>query len=278
MDKLSYIKHPNLILLYLDSKNILRINDKKYIELLYQKKLKRKINLDNPRTFNEKIQWLKLNDRNPEYTKMVDKYKVKEYVGNIIGNEYIIPTLGVWDKFEEIDFDRLPNQFVLKCTHDSGCIVICKNKEKLNIESAKKKLDRALKTNYYYAGREWPYKNVKPRIIAEQYMEEKGEDQIKDYKIFCFNGKAKIILVCSNRNGNFKNTDFYDCDWNLMPFTREKHINNQKGIAKPGNLVEMLSIAEKLSNNIPFVRVDLYEINGKVYFGELTFYPSSGCK
>lgn len=252
------------------------IPDKIFLKYLYYKRTNNKINLANPQTFNEKLQWLKLYDRNPEYTKMVDKYEAKKYVADIIGEEYIIPTLGVWKKFEDIDFNKLPNQFVLKCTHDSGGLVICKDKTKLNIEEAKKKINKSLKRNYYYSGREWPYKNVKPRIIAERYMLTNEQKELIDYKFFCFNGKVQTILVCSNRKGNFKNTNFYDINWSLQAFTREKHENSKEIIEKPENLDKMIKIAEKLSKDIPFVRVDLYEIGGKVYFGELTFYPSSG--
>lgn len=252
------------------------LSDKKYLKLLYRLHMNEKLNLDQPQTFNEKLQWLKLYDRKPEYTKMVDKYKVREYIKEKIGEKYLIPLLGVWDSFEDIDFSNLPNQFVLKCTHDSGGLVICKNKNKFDIEKAKKKINKCLKRNFYYVGREWPYKNVNPKIIAEQYMEDIKEKDIKDYKLFCFNGRVETILVCSNRKGTYKNTDFYNKEWNKMPFTRKTHENNIKGNKKPLNLEKMIEISEILSKEIPFVRVDLYEINGKVYFGELTFFPSSG--
>ncbi len=262
----------NSIFLKLIKKSCMKISDKAYIEILYYCYFKSKLNLDNPQTFNEKLQWLKLNDRKDFYTTMVDKYEAKKYVANIIGEEYIISTIGIYNSFDEIDFNKLPNQFVMKCTHDSGGLVICKDKNKLDINEERKKVNKSLKNNYYYSGREWPYKNVKPRIIIEKYM----GSNLNDYKIFCFNGVPKYILVCSNRNGNFKNTDFYDVNWNLMPFTREKHQNNPIGISKPENLNEMLLIAEKLSKDIPFVRVDLYDIKNKIYFGEMTFYPSAG--
>lgn len=270
------IKNIYEMLIKINKHSLIILTDKMYIKTRYKLVFNKKINLKNPTTFNEKLQWLKLYDRNPEYTKMVDKYEAKEYVSNIIGKKYIIPTLGVWKNFEDIDFSKLPNQFVLKCTHDSGGLVICKDKSKLNINEAKRKITKSLKKNYFYAEREWPYKNVKPKIIAEQYMVDDSGMKLKDYKFFCFNGIAQTILVCSNRNGSFKNTNFYDINWNLQPFTRENHKNNNEQIKKPKNLDEMITIAEKLSKDIPFVRVDLYEINRKVYFGELTFYPSSG--
>lgn len=246
--------------------------DRLYLTLLFINSFGYKPDFDNPVTFNEKLQWLKLNDRKDIYTTMVDKYEVKKYVADIIGEEYIIPTLGVYNNFDDIDFSKLPNQFVIKCTHDSGGLVICKNKKELDLKKSKEKIEKSLKNNYYYSGREWPYKNVKPRLLIEKYM---GKD-LNDYKIFCFNGEPKFTLVCSNRNGNFKNTDFYDNNWNLLSFTRENHLNNPNGIEKPKKLDEMLNIARNLSKNIPFVRVDLYDIDDDIYFGELTFYPSGG--
>lgn len=252
------------------------LSDEKFLKKVFKFRMHKALDLENPQTFNEKLQWLKLYNRKKEYTKMVDKYEVKDYVVNKIGNEYIIPTLAMYEKFDDIEWDKLPNQFVIKCTHDSGGLVICKDKNSMDIKKAKLKIRKSLKRNYFYARREWPYKNIKPRIIIEKYMQDNKEDDLKDYKFFCFNGIAEIILVCSNRKGTFKNTDFYDSKWNLMPFTRENHTNNPKGIEKPKNLEKMIEIAQKLSKGIPFVRVDLYEINGKVYFGELTFFPSSG--
>lgn len=274
---IKYIKKPSNVLLYLMNKNFFKwIPDEKYITIKYKLEMNQKLNLKEPKTFNEKLQWLKLYDRNPEYTKMVDKYEAKKYVADIIGQEYIISTLGVWDKFEDIEFDKLPKQFVLKPTHTSGNVFICKDKEKINYKQLRKMINKWLKRDYYLVHREWPYKNIKPKIIAEQYMVDDSGMKLKDYKFFCFNGIAQTILVCSNRNGSFKNTNFYDINWNLQPFTREKHKNSNEQIKKPKNLDEMITVAEKLSKDIPFVRVDLYEINGKVYFGELTFYPSSG--
>lgn len=249
-----------------------KIPDKMYLKIFYWAYRGERLDIENPKNYSEKIQWLKIYDRNDEYTKLVDKYEVKNIIKSKIDSRYIIPTLNVWDNVEDINFKDLPDQFVLKCTHDSGGIVICENKAQLDIKAAIKKLKKHLSNNFYYYGREWPYKNIKPRIIAEKYM---GKNLI-DYKFFCFGGKVKTILVCSNRNETSKNTDFYDLNWNPMPFTRTSYTNNPKGIEKPKKLEEMISIAEKLSRNIPFVRVDLYEINSKVFFGELTFYPSSG--
>lgn len=251
-------------------------NDKNYLRLKYLLLMKRKINIEKPITYNEKLQWLKLYDRKPEYTKMVDKYEVKDYVAKQIGEKYIIPTIGVWDKFEDIDFAKLPNKFVLKCTHDSGGIFICKDKSEFDIAKAKKKIKKSLKRNYYYSGREWPYKNVKPRIIIEEYMYNGNEPDLFDYKFMCFNGKVMCSFVCSERylESGLKIT-FFDRDWKRMPFQR-KYNNSDIEIEKPKNYDLMIELAEKLSKNIPFVRVDFYEIDGNVYFGELTFFPGGG--
>jgi hypothetical protein len=252
------------------------LSDKFALKLRYRVRFHRKLNLQNPISFNEKLQWLKLYDHNTLYTQLVDKYNVRRYVTDIIGEKYLIPLLGVYDNFEDIDFSILPNQFVLKCTHDSGGIVICTDKSKLDIKSTKKKINNCLKRNFYYIGREWPYKNVKPRIICEKYMKDESCTELKDYKFMCFNGQIKCSFVCLNRNSQTGlNVDFYDIDWNPMPF--ERHYPNSKTtIPKPQNYNKMIELARELSKDIPFVRVDFYEINRQVYFGELTFYPGSG--
>lgn len=273
---LNVIKQPSLILLKLDKMNLIRLSDKKFIEYRFLSEMGYKLNLKNPKTFNEKLQWLKLYDRNPEYTKMVDKYEVREYIKEKIGEEYLIPLIGVYDKFDDIDFDELPNQFVIKCNHDSGGLVICKDKNKLNISRARKKINKSLKRNYYYSGREWPYKNVKPRIIIEKYMEDSNKSDLIDYKLFCFNGIPKIVLVCSERfsSSNMCET-WFDMDWKLIDMTESGH-RVDSTISKPKQLKKMVELSKKLSKNIPFIRVDWYEIGDKLYFGELTFYPASG--
>lgn len=245
--------------------------DKLYLKLWYRYVTGEKLNLNNPQTFNEKLQWLKLYDRNPLYTKLVDKYEVREYIKEKIGEEYLIPLLGVWNNVSEIDFESLPNQFVLKTTHDSGGVVICKDKENFNIEKAKKFLSKHLQNNFYYSGREWPYKNVKPRIIAEKYL----DFDIKDYKFMCFNGKMKCSFVCSERHTNGLKVTFFDKDWNKLPFERVFPCSKDI-LDKPKMYDRMLIVSEILSTNIPFVRVDFYEIDNKIYFGELTFYPGNG--
>lgn len=246
-----------------------------YLKLLYRRVFGKKLNLNSPRTFNEKLQWLKLFDRNPEYTKMADKALAKEYVSGIIGAEYIIPTLGVWNKFDDINFDELPNQFVLKCTHDSGSVYICKDKEQLDIKSLRKLFNKALKKNIFYIAQEWCYKNVKPRIIAEKYMQDGQSGDLKDYKLMCFNGKVKCSFVCLNRFKDGLNVDFYDLDWKKMPFIR-KYPDSGTYSKCPKNYELMINFAEKLSIKMSFARIDFYEINGFLYFGEITFYPGSG--
>lgn len=279
MNILKYIKYPPEIILLIDRKTkILHLlPDKIYLKLRYRIKMHKRLNLKNPQTFNEKLQWLKLHDRNPDYTKMVDKYEVKKYVADIIGEEYIIPTLGIYDKFEDIDFNKLPKQFVIKCTHDSGGMVICKDKEKLDIANAKKKIEKSLKINYFYQGREWPYKNVNRKIIIEKYM---GDDLI-DYRFYCFNGDVKYIYQYINESqpDNSKpepaNCNIYDIDWHLQEFHQASKPTVEKKFA-PKTLDKMIKFSRIISKSIPFLRVDFYEIDGRIYFGELTFYPGGG--
>lgn len=254
-------------------------SDRKYLELIFPMRTGYKLNLDNPQTYNEKLQWLKLYDRNPAYPKMVDKYEAKKYVAEIIGEEHIIPTLGIYNNVDEIDFSKLPNQFVLKCTHDSGGIVVCKDKNKLDLEEAKKKLARGIRKNYYKTNREWPYKNVHPRIIAEQYMEDPKSHELSDYKWFCFNGEPKAMFIATDRftPGVETKFDFFDMEFNHLPFTNG-HPNTSIPIQKPEGFEEMKELARKLSKNIPHARIDFYDINGKIYFGEITFFHWSGMK
>ena len=253
------------------------MGDKTYLKLQFRAQMGKWLDLENPQTFNEKLQWLKLYDRRPEYTMMVDKYAVKAYVAQQIGREYIIPTLGVWDRFEDIDFDTLPERFVLKCTHDSGGLVICRDKASLDLQMAREKLEKSLKRNFYFYGREWPYKNVKPRIIAETYMEDSHTGELRDYKFFCFDGEAKTLFVATERQTTGEETkfDFFDMDYQHLPFCNG-HPNAHCLPEKPKCFDEMRRLAEKLSKGIPHVRVDFYEVDGKVYFGELTFFHWSG--
>lgn len=275
---INYIKHPMNIILYLMNKGWFKwISDKKYLEIKYRLVMKKKLDLNNPQTFNEKLQWLKLYDRNSEYTTMVDKYEAKKYIANIIGKKYIIPTLGVWDKFEDIDFDELPNQFVLKPTHTSGNVFICKDKTKINYNKLKKDVNKWLKRRYYYLHREWPYKNVKPRIIAEKYMASREQKELVDYKFFCFNGEPKFIYISEGlSNHETAKMSFADMNYHITNFYRKDYKPFKVLPTKPINFEKMKELAKMLSKNISFVRVDFYEIEEKVYFGELTFYPGSG--
>ena len=253
--------------------------DKPYLQLIYYYHFHRFANLRHPRTFNEKLQWLKLYDRRPEYITMVDKYAVKEYVASKIGEEFIIPTLGVWNKPEEIDFDSLPNQFVLKWNHDSKSVVICSDKSSFDPETAKRKLRHGAEVNGYWYGREWPYKGVKPRIIAEKYLEQDNPEHqdLTDYKFFCFNGEPKFIQVIQDRS-TLETIDFFDLDWKHQEFIglSKKAVSATKLPQRPTNLDEMIKVASELSKGIPFSRIDLYNVDSHVYFGEVTLYPASG--
>jgi len=270
------IMNPKLAFLYMFNYKIFRLlPDKTYLKIKYYLKMDKKLNIETPKTNNEKLQWLKLYDRKPEYTNMVDKYEVRKYIAEKIGEEYLIPLLGVWDKFEDIDFERLPNQFVLKPNHTSGNVFICKDKSKVNYEELKKEVCSWLKREYYWIHREWPYKNIKPRIICEKYLVDESETELKDYKFLCFNGEVKCSFVCLNRNSTGLNVDFYDMDWRPMPF--ERHYPNSGTVThKPKNYDKMIKFSKLLSKDIIFVRVDFYEANGRLYFGELTFFPGSG--
>ncbi len=265
------------IVLKLARKNIIKMSDKIYLTLMGKVKLNQKMDLDNPKTFNEKLQWLKLYDRNPEYTKMVDKYEAKKYISNIIGEEYIIPTIGIFKKFEDIDFEKLPDKFVIKTTHDSGSVIICKDKKSFDIEKAKEKIKKSLKRKYYNLYREWSYKDINPRILIEKYMVTEKQPELIDYKFFCFNGKPKFIYVSEGlSNHKTAKISFADIDYKMMNFYRKDYRPFEKLPPKPKNFKIMKELAEKLSKNIPFLRVDFYEIENKIFFGELTFYPCAG--
>jgi hypothetical protein len=271
------INSPSRVLLKLLDFIAPLVPDEYYLKTKYYLIIKKPLDLKNPKTFNEKIQWLKLNDKNPTYSSMADKYEVKSFVSDVIGQKYIIPTLGIYNKFSEIDFQNLPAQFVLKCTHDSGGIVICKNKADLNLVMTKNKLEKHLKKNPFLTCREWPYKNIKPRIIIEEYLNYDNSDLI-DYKFLVFNGKVKGVFTCSERNSKSGlKVNFYDEYWNLLPFKRVYN-NSINAISKPSLFNEMKELSEKLAGSIQskFVRIDLYFNNNKIYFGEITFYPGGG--
>lgn len=274
---IKFFLDPNIRFSYLSSLGLLNwMDDVQYLKKEFKLRMGKSLNLENPITFNEKLQWLKLYDHKPIYTTMVDKYEAKKYVAKIIGDEYIIPTYGVWDNFDDIDFDSLPKQFVLKCTHDSGGLVICKDKNTFDKFGAKKKIMRSLKRNYFYMHREWPYKNVKPRIIAEKFMEDSMLQELRDYKFFCFGGKVKCYKVDFDRFVDH-HANYYDKESNLLRFGEVVCPPQfDKSIEMPATLRKMEEFAELLSKDIPFLRVDFYDVRGNIYFGELTFYPASG--
>lgn len=256
------------------------MDDRKYLEYEFKVTMGYPLSFKAPKTFSEKLQWLKLNDRNPEYTKLIDKYEVKEYVAKKIGQQYIVPTLGIWGNFEDINFDVLPEQFVLKCTHDSGGLYICRDKKLLNIKKVKRKMKTALRKNFYFGSREWPYKNIKPRIIAEEYLEEAGDKEKKgllDYKFYCFHGEPKFLYV-SQGFENHRTTvlNYMTLEWKKADFYRTDYKEFKELPPKPEHFEEMIELAKTLSSGHYFLRVDFYEVNGKIYFGELTFYPGGG--
>lgn len=252
------------------------ISDERFLKIMYYCRMGNILNLKNPATFNEKLQWLKIYDHKPKYTTLADKFAVRKYITDTIGEEYLVPILGVYDNFDDINFDALPNKFVLKCTHDSGGVVICNNKQSFNIDEARKKINKCLKTNFYYLGREQLYKNIKPRIVCEQFMENTTGDELLDYKVMCFNGKSKCLFICSNRSSkDGLKVDFYDMNWKIMPFDRH-YPRSGRQLEKPVNYNKMIQLSEKMAKDLPFVRVDFYEVDGRLYFGELTFYPGSG--
>ena len=271
------LKNPKFILLKMDQRKIITLSDKKYIELNYEYVFDKKINLKDPKEYNEKLNWLKLYNREDLYTTLVDKYLAKKIVEEKIGKEYIIPTLGVWDKFNDIDFNKLPNSFVMKTTHDSGGVVIVKDKTEMNLKEIRKKIKKSLKRDYYRLWREWPYKNVKRKIIIEEYIEDKKDKELRDYKFFCFNGKVELMFIASNRQNKDEETcfDFYDMNGEHLNIINE-HPNAKTPPHLPINFEKMKILANKISNGIPHARIDFYEVNGKIYFGEITLFHFAG--
>lgn len=279
--KMAYLltHEPHIIMLMLSSRGLFNwMSDEQYLRILYRLAMRERLDLENPNNYNAKLQWLKLNDRKDIYSVMVDKYDAKQYIASVVGEEYLIPTLGVWNNFEEIDFASLPNRFVLKCTHDSGGVSICRDKENYDIDRARKKIQKSLRRNYYYLYREWPYKSLKPRIIAEEYMEEgdgEGEENVlTDYKFFCFDGVPKIMYISKDK-AQQPYTDFYDMDFNHLPI-HVKDPNSDVKREKPKEFDLMKRLAEALSKGMPHLRVDFYVIKEKIYVGELTFYHNGG--
>lgn len=280
------VHNPKMIFQYANAYGLLRfLSDERWNKFMWKLKIGKTLNLDNPRGFNEKVIWLKIYDQNPEYIMMVDKYLVREYIAETIGEEYLIPLLGVWENADDIDFDALPDEFVLKCNHNSGeGMCVCKDKSALNVDEVKKNIRKALKRNYYWNAREWSYKYVKPRVICEKFMKDTYTSNLSgtllDYKFYCFNGEPKFLYVGSNDvSDGYKGEvelSFFDMNWQTPEFYRTDHKPVSFTVEKPSTFDEMVDIARKLSKGIPFIRVDLYCINGKVYFSELTIYPGGG--
>lgn len=270
-------------------------NDERYLKLQYLLRMGKRLNVENPRSFSEKLQWLKLHDRRSVYTRMVDKYEAKQWVSERIGSAYVVPNLGVWDSFDEIDFDGLPGQFVLKCTHDSGGLAICTDPASVDFPRMRAKINNSLARNYYYHGREWPYRDVKPRILAEVYLptwvppgaetnsasEARVTDQVEagifDYKFYCFHGEPQFLYVSQGLHDHqTAKMVFLTCDWEPTGFVRPDYLPFEQVPPRPSNLEEMITVVRSLSAGIPFVRVDLFEHFGRVLFSEMTFHPVSG--
>ena len=274
------IKNPGRIFIILSYLGFFKgMDDRKYLEKVYKIRTGKDLDLDDPKSFNEKIQWLKLYDRKPEYTTMVDKYAVKKYVAEKIGEQYIIPDLGVWDRFDDIDLDKLPDKFVLKCTHDSSGVVICKDKSKFDIAAARKMINKRLKVNYFYFGREYAYKNVKPRIIAEKFMEDPEKPVPEDYKIYCINGEPVYIVVFHDRFNKQKamSETVYNTDWEPQHISLNEHFAvSDETEPKPECLDELLDITRVLCRDMAQVRIDFYIIENRIYFGEITLYAANG--
>jgi len=249
--------------------------DSWYVRCQYRYRTGKKLDLKDPRTFNEKMQWQKLNDKNPEYTKMVDKDGVRSFVSGKIGEKYLIPLVGIFDRFDDMDLTAFPKEFVIKCTHDSGSVVIVKDKDSMDVAAVRKKIRKAQRRNYFWIGREWAYKNIKPRIIVEEYLKDESGAEPRDYKIFCFGGVPKLVQVDLDRFTNHRR-NIYSPEWEYLGFTSMYPMDPDTHVPRPEKLDEMLSIAKVLSEGITQVRVDLYVIGPKVYFGELTLYHGSG--
>jgi hypothetical protein len=255
------------------------IPDDIFLKIKYYKKKRKKLDLKNPVLLSEKVQWLKLYDRNPNWPNLVDKYEVRKVVAEAIGEKHLIPIYGVWETFDEIPFDKLPDRFVLKCTHDSGSIIICKDKKTLNIAKARRFFNRRLVHNYYWQRREWVYKNIKPRIIAEKLMVDESGIDLKDYKLYCFNGEPKIINVIFDRfakENEKAKENFYSPQWECLPMASAGHVSDPSAIEKPECLGQMLDFARKLAAGKIHVRVDFYIVHNHIYFGEFTFYSCGG--
>lgn len=276
------LRQPKSALAYFMSQSPLmrHLSDERYIRWFWRLQMYYPLDLSRPKTFNEKLQWLKLHDRHESYTACVDKYLVRRRIEETLGEGYLIPLLGRYDSFDEIDFASLPDSFVLKCTHGSHCSIVCHDKATFDVAAARRKFNRWMRYNWYWYGREYPYKNVKPLIIAEAYMSDDTPENrggLSDYKFSCFDGRAHDVMVCIDRDKDDPKFYFFDRDWNLLRLNkRGKEAPEGFTLPKPEGMDEMFRIAERLSAGIPYLRVDLYYVHGRIYFGELTFFPASG--
>lgn len=253
------------------------MSDETFLKFLFRVNLGYSLDLKNPKTFNQKMQWLKLNNLHPEYSRVVDKYEVRSYIKEILGEDYLIPLLGVWDNADDIDFSKLPKQFVLKCTHNSGGVIVCRDKDQLDKKQAIDKLNRLLKKKYYMQGREYPYKSVKPRIVCEKFMDDGSGDLPKDYKFLCFNGEPQNVMLCSDRKNGHADYFFFDREWKFLPYNKvDAERPADFTLPKPTRIDEMWEIAKRLAGPYVVSRIDFYEIKGKVYFGEITLFPAGG--
>lgn len=280
MQSLSFhLHHPGYFASRMLVKYFTWLPDRLFLKLRFRFSMGYSLDLKNPQTFSEKLQWLKLYYRRPEYTVMVDKVKAKEYVASVLGEEYIIPTLGVWKDPDEIDFDKLPDRFVLKCNHNSGLgMFICKDKSKMDVEQVKNELRKGLNENYFKHNKEWPYKDVPRRILAEQYLEADPQTgDLPDYKFSCFDGKVTDVMVCVGRSTGNTKFYFFDKEWRLLPLNiLGKNASPGFSLPKPACIDEMFGIASRLSKGLPYARIDLFAVNNRPYFGEITFFPQSG--
>ena len=274
-----YIRNPEKIILSLGNHGLVNwMPDKMFISLSFRARMGKKLDWKNLKTFNEKLQWLKLYDRKPIYRDYVDKYEVRKIVEKTIGGEYLIPIIGVWDTWEDINKDELPSQFVIKCTHDSGSVIICREKEKFDFLSAEKRIKSAQRRDFFWHSREWPYYGLKPRIIIEELLQDKETKDIADYKLQCFDGLFDNTLVCTNRfDKSGVRYYYFDKEWNPLRYSIHHGDYEELKKLQPENYELMIELAEKLSAGVPELRVDFYEVNGRVYFGELTFFSSGGC-
>nr|WP_299037599.1 ATP-grasp fold amidoligase family protein [uncultured Psychrobacter sp.] len=272
----TFIKSPRILPIKILYNISPLLNDEDYLKLLFPLKTNYKLNLKNPTTFNEKLQWLKINYRQPIMTHMVDKYNSKEHAKKIIGEEFVIKSYGVWERFEDIDFDKLPNKFVLKTTHDQGGVIIVNDKNTFDIKAAKLKINEHLKTRHYYLTREWPYKNVAPRVIAEVLLTNSKSSDLLDYKFYCFHGEPKLMYISHSKQNTVKYLDFFDMQFNRLDIKRPGFSQSNIDFDIPDNWELMKDLARKLSKDLPHLRVDFYNVEGKVYLGELTFFQGGG--